>query len=136
MKAQMITFFKFFSVALVGFFAPITYAFMITIILVSIDTITGVMKAGKDTVKDISSRKMFAFVPKMIFYFLLIIAGHSVQYWVEPQVPFTKLVLIGICWIEIKSIDENFNILFGYSFMNKVLEGIKSINQIKRHNDE
>ena len=50
--------------------------------------------------------------------------------------PFTKLVLIGICWIEIKSIDENFNILFGYSFMNKVLEGLKSINQIKRHKDE
>jgi phage-related holin len=112
------------------------YAFLLTILLVTIDTFTGVMKAGKKTVKNITSKKMFAFVPKMIFYFLLIIAGHSVEFFVEPQVPFTKLVLIGICWIEIKSIDENFNILFGFSFMDKILEGFKSINQIKRHNDE
>ncbi|CAB4152009.1 Bacteriophage holin family [uncultured Caudovirales phage] len=136
MKQQFIIFSKYFFVALVGFFAPILYAFILTIILVSADTITGVMKAGKDSIKDISSKKMFAVVPKISFYFLLIISAHSVQIYVEPQVPFTKLVLIGISWIEIKSIDENFSAIFGFSFMDKILEGMKSINQIKRHKDE
>ena len=122
--------------ALIGFFAPILYAFILTTILVGADTITGVMKAGKDSVKNITSKKMFAVCPKMSFYFLLIITAHSVQIYVEPQIPFTKLALIGISWIEIKSIDENFNAIFGFSFMDKILEGIKSFNQIKRHKDE
>ena len=94
------------------------------------------MKAGKDSIKDISSKKMFAVVPKISFNFLLIILANSVQIYVEPQVPFTKLVLIGISWIEIKSIDENFSAIFGFSFMDKILDGMKSINQIKRHKDE
>lgn len=136
MKQQLFIFIKFFTVALIGFFAPILYAFILTTILVVSDTITGVMKAGKDGVQNITSKKMFAVCPKMSFYFLLIITAHSVQIYVEPQVPFTKLALIGISWIEIKSIDENFNAIFGFSFMDKILEGIKSFNQIKRHKDE
>ena len=136
MKQQFFLFSKYFFVALIGFFAPIIYAFILTTILVGADTITGVMKAGKDNVKNITSKKMFAVCPKMSFYFLLIITAHSVQIYVEPQIPFTKLALIGISWIEIKSIDENFNAIFGFSFMDKILEGIKSFNQIKRHKDE
>ena len=136
MKLQLFTFSKYFLIALISFFSPIIYAFILTSILVTSDTITGVMKAGKETVKNITSKKMFAVIPKLSFYFILIIIAHSVQIYVEPQVPFTKLVLIGISWIEIKSIDENFDVLFGFSFIDKVLEGVKSINQIKRHKDE
>ena len=136
MKLQLFTFSKYFLIALISFFSPIIYAFILTSILVTADTITGVMKAGKETVKNITSKKMFAVIPKLSFYFILIIIAHSVQIYVEPQVPFTKLVLIGISWIEIKSIDENFDVLFGFSFIDKVLEGVKSINQIKRHKDE
>jgi phage-related holin len=136
MKQQFLLFSKYFLVALVSFFSPILYAFILTTILVGADTITGVMKAGKESVKNISSKKMFAVCPKLSFYFLLIISAHSVQLYVEPQIPFTKLALIGISWIELKSIDENFNAIFGFSFMDKILEGLKSINQIKRHKDE
>ena len=136
MKQQFLLFSKYFLVALVSFFSPILYAFILTTILVSADTITGVMKAGKESVKNISSKKMFAVCPKLSFYFLLIISAHSVQIYVEPQIPFTKLALIGISWIELKSIDENFNAIFGFSFMDKILEGLKSINQIKRHKNE
>lgn len=136
MKHQILLFSKYFIVALIGFFSPILYAFILTTILVGADTITGVMKAGKNSIKNISSKKMFAVCPKLSFYFVLIISAHSVQIYVEPQIPFTKLALIGISWIELKSIDENFNSIFGFSFMDKILEGMKSINKIKRHNDE
>jgi phage-related holin len=136
MKNQFLLFSKYFIVGLIGFFSPILYAFILTTILVTADTVTGVMKAGKKSIKDISSKKMFAVCPKLSFYFVLIISAHSVQLYVEPQIPFTKLALIGISWIEIKSIDENFNSIFGFSFMDKILEGMKSINKIKRHNDE
>lgn len=136
MKTTIISTFKYFGFSLISFFAPVTYAFIFICVLVLIDTITGIMKAGKDDVKNITSRKGFSLVPKLIFYFLLVIVAHSCSVWVDPQVPFVKLVLIGIGWIEIKSIDENYKILAGHSFIDKVMEGIKGINQIKRHKDE
>jgi phage-related holin len=135
MKTTVISILKYFSVALIGFFAPIYYAFCLIVILVTTDTITGVMRAGRKDVNNVTSRKAFAIVPKLIFYFLLVIVAHGLTI-VEPQLPFVKFALIGIGWIEIKSIDENFRCLFGFSFINKTLDAVKQINQIKRHKDE
>jgi len=136
MQTTIITALKYFGFTLISFFAPVTYAFIFIGVLVAIDTITGIMKAGKDDVRNITSKKGFSLVPKLIFYFLLVIVAHCCAVWVDPQVPFVKLVLIGIGWIEIKSIDENYKILAGHSFIDKVMEGMKSINQIKRHKDD
>jgi phage-related holin len=135
MKATLITFLKYFGVALFSFFAPIFYAFILVSILVVTDTITGVMRAGRKDVEAISSKKMFAIVPKLIFYFLLVIVAHGITL-VEPQLPFVKFALIGVSFIEIKSIDENFKGLFGFSFLDKTFKAIKQINQIKRHKDD
>jgi phage-related holin len=126
---------KYIGIALFSFLSPIFYAFIFTIILVGVDTITGIMKAGKDDIKNVKSKKGFSFVPKLIFYFLLVLVAHACALWVDPQIPFVKLVLFGIGWIEIKSIDENFEELFGFSFINKALAGMKAVNQIKRHKD-
>lgn len=136
MKTTVISALKYFGFSIISFLAPISYAFTFIIILVTIDTITGIMKAGKDDVKNITSKKGFSLVPKLIFYFLLVIVAHSCRMWIDPQIPFVKLVLIGIGWIEIKSIDENYKILAGHSFIDKIMDGIKSVNQIKRHKDE
>jgi phage-related holin len=136
MKTTITTTLLYVGTAVLAFFAPIVYAFIFTCILVAVDTITGVMKAGKESVKNISSRKAFAVVPKLIFYFLLVIVAHSCTLVFEQQLPFVQLSLIGIGWIEIKSIDENFSAIFGYSFIDKIMEGAKSVNQIKRHKDE
>lgn len=136
MTASILTTLKYCMFAVFTFFAPVHYAFIFVIVLVIADTITGIMKAGKDNVKNIRSKKGFSFIPKTIFYFILVIVAHFCQLWLDPQIPFVKFALIGIGWIEIKSIDENFEELFGFSFINKVMEGAKSINRIKRHKDE
>lgn len=135
-KEILLSYCKYWFLLLIAFFAPIEQEFWFVSILVIVDTITGVMKAGKNDINDIFSKKAWRFVPKLIFYFLLIIVAYSCEKYVEKSVPFTKLSLIGISFIEIKSIDENFNELFGFSFLNKVLEGVKSINNIKRKGDE
>jgi phage-related holin len=135
MKTTLTTFFKYFSLALFSFFAPIFYAFMLVSILVVTDTITGIMRAGRKDIEKISSKKMFAIIPKLIFYFLLVICAHGLSF-VENELPFVKFALIGISFIEIKSIDENFRGLFGFSFLDKTFNAIKQINQIKRHKDE
>jgi len=136
MKNWAISFSKYFITGLVAFFSPIYYAFLLVIILVIVDTITGVMKAGKSKVENIESSKMFRFVPKLIFYLLLVIVSHSANLYVDNQIPFVKLAIIGIAWIEVKSIDENFRDMFGFSFIDKVLEGMKSLNDIKKRKNE
>jgi len=135
MKTTLISVSKYFSLALFGFFAPIFYAFSLVTILVVTDTVTAIMREGRKDVKKITSKKAFPIVPKLIFYFLLVIVAHGLQV-VENQLPFVKFALIGIGWIEVKSIDENFRGLFGFSFIDKTLHAIKQVNQIKRHKSE
>lgn len=132
MKTWLLSFSKYFVIGLTAFFTPIYYDILFVCILVFADTTTGVMKAGKKDISNIWSKKMFAFVPKLIFYFVLIISAQACLLYVEPKIPFTKLALVGVAFIEVKSIDENFKEIFGFSFINKVLEAVKSINQIKR----
>lgn len=132
MKTTFLSILKYFGIALFSFFAPILYAFWLVSILVITDTVTAIMREGRKDVKNISSKKAFPIVPKLIFYFLLVIVAHGLSV-LEPQLPFVKFALIGIGWIEIKSIDENFRGLFGFSFIDRTLHAIKQINQIKRH---
>jgi len=132
MKTTLISIVKYFGLALFSFFAPIIYAFWLITILVVTDTITAIMREGRKDVKNITSKKAFPLIPKLTFYFLLVIVAHGLGV-LENQLPFVKFALIGIGWIEIKSIDENFRGLFGFSFIDKTLHAIKQVNQIKRH---
>lgn len=132
MKTSILSkFVTYFGSALLTFFVPITWAFVVVTLLVFADTITGVMKAGKESVKNIQSRKMFAIVPKLIFYFLLIIVAHSCTF-IDKDIPFVKLAMFGVAFIEIKSIDENFEIIYGFSFINKILSALKAVSKISR----
>lgn len=122
----------YFSTALITFFAPIYGALWLVLLLVATDTITGIMKAGKTSIKNIQSKIAFRLVPKLIFYFLIIILAHCISLCIDNQIPWVKLGLVGIAWIEIKSIDENFAELFGFSFLDKCLEAGKKITELKR----
>lgn len=122
----------YFGTALFSFLAPIEGALWFVVTLVIADTITGIMKAGKSKVENIQSKKAFNLVPKMIFYFLLVIIAHCLNRTIDNQIPFVKLALVGISWIEIKSIDENFKILFGFSFLDKCLEAGKKLSKFER----
>jgi len=121
----------YFLTALIAFFSPILWAFWIVIIFVVVDTVFGIMRAGKQDVKDIKSRKLFALVTKLIAYLLLVVLAHAIGL-VEPKIPFVKLCLFGIGFIEVKSIDENFRGIFGYSFIDKILSALKFVKEFKR----
>lgn len=121
----------YFSTGLIAFFMPITWAFMVICLFVIIDTITGVMAAGKDSVKNIQSKKLFSVIPKITFYFLLIIVAQACTF-IDDQVPFVKLAMFGVGFIEIKSIDENFAKIYNFSFIDKIMSALKSLSKIDR----
>lgn len=117
--------------AFATFFMPILWAYWVVIVLVLADTITGVMSAGKESVKNIKSRRAFSLAPKLIVYLLLVTVG-AVAELTHKDVPFIKLVLLGVGYIEILSIDENFEKLTGFSFLKKILEAIKKVTKLTR----
>lgn len=136
MKSFFIALLKYGSTAAIAFFAPITGSFIFMIILVSVDTITGVMKAGKKDIKNITSKKGSRIINKIVFYSLAVIVCQALNIYVDEQVPWVKLCLIGISLIEVKSIDENFREIFGFSFIDKIIKGVRSLNNIQRYKDD
>ena len=119
-------------VSLGSFFAPLTSAFITAVAVVILDTVTKVMVVGKlEGVKAISSKKLKAIVPKLIFYFVFIILAEILHDYVDVQVPFVKLTLVAIIGIEVYSIDENFEDLTGFSFIKKIITFTKQITQYK-----
>lgn len=121
---------------LVAFFTPLSFALWFTIGVVLIDTITGVMKAGKKDITQVSSKVGFnKTLPKLIIYFsLVILAGIlniGAAHFKQPEV-FVNLALFGIAWIEVRSVDENFKEMFGFSFIEKILEALKFVKDYKR----
>jgi phage-related holin len=119
-------------VSLTGFFAPLTTAFLVAISLVILDTVSKVMVVGKTQgISAIKSKKLFQVIPKSIFYLIFIILGQLCHDFVDVEIPFSKLVLVGIIGIEAYSIDENFEELTGFSFIKRILEFTKKITQFK-----
>ena len=128
-KTLSIKFGLYFSTALTAFFLPITWAITSVVAIVLIDTITGVMSAGKDNIKNISSRKLSNVISKLIYYLFALILCRIAVMFIDDSVPFVKLCLIAVFIIEIKSIDENFYKTFKFSFVDKMLTALKRFNR-------
>ena len=124
------------TVSLSAFFLPITWALTSVAVIVIIDTITGVMKAGKKDIKRIRSRKLATIISKFVYYFSALVLGRICEMFIDTQIPFVKLVLVAVMIIEVKSIDENFRDTFGFSFVDKILKAMKLINRKDETNKE
>lgn len=130
MKTTFLTkFLKYCIIGFTSFFAPITWAIYSVLLMILIDTITGVMKAGKKDVKKVRSKRMSDVLAKVIYYLSAICISHVCQLYIDPQVPFVKLALVAVIIIEVKSIDENFRDTFGFSFIDKILEAARIIKR-------
>ncbi len=90
------------------------------------------MVVGKlQGVQAITSKKLFAIVPKTIFYMTFIIMGQLCHDYIDVQIPFSKLVLVGIIGIEVYSIDENFQELTGFSFVKRIITFVQKLTSYK-----
>jgi hypothetical protein len=129
MKTTLAKLLLYFSTSLTAFFLPITWAIVSVVVVVSIDTITGVMSAGRKDVKNISSRKLSNVVSKLIYYLSALILCQIASLYIDDSIPFVKLCLVAVMIIEVKSIDENFKKTFGFSFVDKMLTAFKKFNR-------
>ena len=131
--------------ALLVFFAPINGIIILIILAVLLDTGFGVWKAYK-TGESISS-KLFrhGLVPKLISYiaammliysadfFIVNILTHSV---ISIDFLFTKIMGLILLSIEVKSMDESFTAVKGYSFLKKIIDLVLKAKNVKKSLNE
>ena len=126
--------------ALILFFAPIKGIVLIVAISTIIDTCFGVWKA-KSLGEDITS-KIFrhGLVPKLLSYIAVVMLVFASDVFIINSLTMnvvsvefisTKLIALVLLSIEVKSMDESFVKVKGYSFIDKFKLIINKIKDLK-----
>jgi hypothetical protein len=115
-------------VVLLAVFAPIKTMIIVTVVLVIADLITGVLVARKKG-QAITSAGLRRTVTKTGVYFTAICLGFLVEiFMIESIFPISKIVsgLIGV--VELKSLMENLNYIYGSDIFKTIIDKLGSIN--------
>ena len=129
MKTLLGNFATYFTTTLTAFFMPISWAITSVLCVVLIDTLTGIISAGKKGIKEIKSRKLGNVISKIIYYISAVILCRIAELYIDDSIPFVKMALVSVMIIEIKSIDENFRSTFNFSFIDTLLTSFKKLNR-------
>lgn len=104
-----------------AFFLPISGILIMILVLITIDTITGIWKAKKLGDK-VTSRKLSAVISKLALYEITVIMFFLIDRFILNDiiltffsVPFmlTKIVALVLSSIEVMSINENYKVVKG-----------------------
>ena len=126
---------------LLAFFAPISGIVLLVALSTIIDTVFGLWKAY-NLKENISSRKArYGLVPKIISYCAAICLIYACDYYmindltkmvVSAEFLTTKLLALVLISIEVKSIDESFQSVKGWSFIDKITDMVIKAKNIKK----
>jgi len=107
----------------IGFITPLYPLFILCGSLVLADTLAAIYKTVKSKGwAAFSSRKLSVTLSKTIFYLVAILLAEGVRVAFEIEIPLPKLVVGIITTVELKSLDEHFKDLYGFSLFSKMLE--------------
>ncbi len=130
---------------LIVFFAPIKGIILLVALATIIDTGFGIWKAKK--LKENINSKTFrhGFVPKLISYVVGIMLIYTSDFFiinyltkeiVSVDYIATKLIALTLISIEVKSMDESFEKVKGYSFIKEIVKMIVKAKNVKKHLQE
>lgn len=130
----------FFSIVL-AFLIPIYGLILAVGCCIVADTIIGILRAKKlNGWKSVSSRRLSAIVSKMflyegaliLFFFIdkFIIAEFTAMF-IEIPLILTKILAATLCFIELKSIDENYKIIKGKSLWEEFKDLLARSKELK-----
>jgi hypothetical protein len=141
MKATLIKVYGAFLFPLIAFFAPIYFMVFLVGLSTLVDTGFGVWKA-KSLGEEVSSKLCRkGLIPKLRSYVSIVLLLFTVDYFIvneftrlflDIQFVSTKLVSLSLIVIEVRSMDENFKKVKGYSFIEKIYDNLRNIKKIKQ----
>jgi hypothetical protein len=130
---------------LIVFFAPIKGIIFLVALATIIDTAFGIWKAKKLKEKINSKTFRHGFVPKLISYVVGIMLVYTSDFFiinyltkevVSVDYIATKLIALTLISIEVKSMDESFEKVKGYSFIKEIVKMIVKAKNVKKHLQE
>lgn len=138
------------ALTLLTFFAPAAVIILVVFSFVFLDIITAYCRVKKQhkTNKKIrwTSRTFITgFVPKLFLYTIPILAFYGldfvllnefVKYFIPIEHLSTKLIALGFVYSELKSIDENWKIIFGKGLFKYVTDTLNFGKQVKKKINE
>ena len=127
--------------ALVLFFAPITGIILMVALSTIIDTCFGVWKAK--SLKEPITSKMFrnGLVPKILSYIAVVMLVYASDVFilngltlsvVSVEFISTKVIALVLLSVEVKSMDESWIKVKGYSFIDKIKGIIIKLKDVKK----
>lgn len=118
-------------VALAAVFAPIKAIIIVTGVLVFADLLTGILAARKKG-QQITSAGLRRTVTKTTVYLSAVCLGFLVEkFMIDSILPISKIVSGIIGMVELKSLMENLNIIYGSDIFKTVIDKLGSINDKK-----
>lgn len=122
------------------FLSPIAGIMFLVGLAIMLDTMTGIWKSRK-LKKKITSRGLQSLVAKMFFYQGVIVLLFMIDKFILndlisliwDKIPFavTKTVALVLCWIELLSINENYQEVKGVSIIAKVKSFLGMVKKVK-----
>lgn len=122
-----------------AFLLPIKPLILLVIMMIVLDTITGIWKAKK--IGDpITSRKLSRVISKMILYQVGLITFFVLEKFllgefvlIFTDIPFflTKIIAIFFCSIEVMSLNENVKAVYGLNFFQLFKQVLSRVKEVK-----
>tara|TARA_R110000796_G_scaffold174222_1_gene291163 strand:+ start:1033 stop:1455 length:423 start_codon:yes stop_codon:yes gene_type:complete len=134
-------FFSSLFASLMLFFAPIKGIILVVAAVTIIDTLFGMWKANKLGEEITSKLFRHGFVPKLLSYIALTMLVYSSDVFIINELTksvvsidfiSTKLTSLVLISIEVKSMDESFIKVKGYSFIEKFKQILNKFKDIKK----
>lgn len=129
-----------------AFVAPIHGLLIAVGFAIVLDTVMGILKAKKlNGWKSITSRKLSHIISKMVLYQSAVIMFFFIDVFIMSdfismfsKIPFflTKMIGALLCFIELKSIDENIKIITGKSLWDRFKEMLSRGKELKEEISE
>jgi len=127
--------------AMLVFFSPIAGVILIVSISTIIDTGFGIWRAKKTGIKATSKKFRFGFIPKVLSYVATVMLVYTSDVFLLNELLnsvlsgdflATKIVALILILNEVKSIDESFEVVKGYSFLERGKNAVFRLKDIKK----
>jgi UDP-N-acetylmuramyl pentapeptide phosphotransferase/UDP-N-acetylglucosamine-1-phosphate transferase len=127
------------------FFSPVAFLVLGVALVSVIDSIYGIKKAKKNGIKPSSKKFRYGFVPKVGGYTVVILLTYFLDFYLINEftkswvsIPYVSTKIISIIFIanEVVSIDENWQVIKGYSFLKKFYNLIVKVKNVRKKIEE
>lgn len=140
MKALLLKMYTAIFLPIILFFAPIYVMVFLVGLATIVDTGFGIWKA-KSLGEAVDSKKCRqGLVPKIRSYVIIVlllfvadfhIVNELTKLFIDIDFVSTKLVSLVLIVIEVRSMDESFQKVKGYSFIEKLYDNVRNIKKVK-----